>query len=133
VINQLRGLMAEFGIVAAKGPGHVGELAAVLADPAAARIPAPLADALAPMAELWRDLEQRIAALDRQIRDWGRGPANFRHLLTIPGFGPILASAMAAIVVDPGAFRSGCDFAAALGLVPRQASLALRADLRGRP
>jgi transposase len=40
---------------------------------------------------------------------------------------------MAAIVVDPGAFRSGCDFAAALGLVPRQASLAPRADLRGRP
>jgi transposase len=120
VINQLRGLMAEFGIVAAKGPGHVGELAAALADPTAAPIPAPLRDALVPMAELWRDLERRIAALDRQILDWGRSNATFGHLITIPGFGPLLASAMAAIVVHPGAWRSGRDFAASLGLVPRQ-------------
>jgi transposase len=120
VINQLRGLMAEFGIVAAKGPGHVGELAAALADPTAAPVPAPLRDALVPMAELWRDLERRIAALDRQILDWGRSNATFGHLITIPGFGPILASAMAAIVAHPDAWRSGRDFAASLGLVPRQ-------------
>ena len=120
VINQLRGLMAEFGIVAAKGPAHVGELAAVLADPTAAPIPAPLGEALVPMAALWRDLERRIAALDKQILDWGRTNATFGHLITIPGFGPILASAMAAIVVHPGACRSGRDFAASLGLVPRQ-------------
>ena len=114
VINQLRGLSAEFGIVVAKGPDHVGELAAVLVT-AAARIPAPLCDALVPMAALWRDLERRIAALEEQILDWGRGNATFRHLITISGFGPILASAMAAIVVDPGACRSGRDFAASLG------------------
>ena len=120
VSNQLRGLMAEFGSVAARGPGHIGELAAVLADPAARPIPAPLGQALASMAELWRDLERRIAALDRQILDWGRTSATFGHLITIPGFGPILASAIAAIVVDPGSLRSGRDFAASLGLVPRQ-------------
>jgi transposase len=120
VSNQLRGLLAEFGVVTAKGPGHVGELAALLADPPAAPVPAPLAEALAPMAALWRDLERRIAALNRQILDWGRSNATFGHLITIPGFGPILASAMAAIVVDPEAFRSGRDLAAALGLVPRQ-------------
>jgi transposase len=120
VINQLRGLMAEFGIVVAKGPSHVGELAALLADPAAAGIPAPLGAALAAMAELYRELERRIAALEKQILDWGRTNATFRHLITIPGFGPILASAMAAIVVHPGVCRSGRDFAASLGLVPRQ-------------
>lgn len=120
VINQLRGLMAEFGIVAAKGPGHVGELAAALADPAAAPIPAPLADALAPLGALLGELDRRIAALDRQILDWGRSQATFGHLLTIPGFGPLLASAMTALVVEPRSFRSGRDFAASLGLVPRQ-------------
>ena len=57
VSNQLRGLLAEFGVVTAKGPGHVGELAA-------------LAAALAPMAALWRDLERRNATIDRQILDW---------------------------------------------------------------
>lgn len=72
------------------------------------------------MAELWRDLERRIATIDQQILDWGRTNATFGHLITIPGVGPILASAMAAIGVDPGACRSGRDFAAALGLVPRQ-------------
>jgi transposase len=79
--------------VAAQGSGQVGELAAACANPAGARIPAPLAGARAPLAELWRDLERRIAARDRQILDC----ATFRHLLTLPGFGPVLASAMAAI------------------------------------
>lgn len=73
-----------------------------------------------PLAELWRDLERRIAAIDQQILDWGRTNATCRHLITIPGFGPILASAMAALVVAPGSCRSGRDFAAALGLVPRR-------------
>jgi transposase len=118
VINQLRGLMAEFGIVVAKGPSHVGELAAVLAEPA--RVPAPLRAALVAMAALLGRLERQIAALDQEILDWGRGDATCRHLRTIPGFGPILASAMAAIVVDPASFRSGRDLAASLGLVPRQ-------------
>jgi len=120
VINQRRGLMAAFGIVAAKGPGHVGALAAVLADPAAAPVPAPLGQALVPMAELWRDLERRIAALDRQILAWGRTNATLGHLLTSPGFGPLLASARAAIVGQPEACRRARDFAASLGLVPRQ-------------
>ena len=120
VMNQLRGLMAEFGMVAAKGPSHVAELVTILADPAAA-------DSGAAACRAWRDdqalgpLERRIAALDAQILEWGRGNARCRHLRTIPGFGPILSSALAAIVADPASFRSGRDFAASLGLVPRQA------------
>jgi transposase len=118
--NQLRGLMAEFGIVVGAGPQHVGKLAAILAEPADERIPALLRASLAAIAGSLRDLAQRIAVLDRQILDWGRANQTCRHLLTIPGYGPILASALAAITVDPGAFRSGRGFAASLGLVPRQ-------------
>ncbi len=119
-INSLRGLMAEFGIVAASGPQHVGTLMAVLADPEDRRIPAPLRDGLMQLAENLGALEQRIAAVEKQILDWGRASKTCRHLKTIPGFGPILSSAMAAIAVDPTKFRSGRDFSASLGLVPRQ-------------
>jgi transposase len=119
-INAMRGLMAEFGIAVAQGPHHVGELMAILADPDDTRIPAPLHAGLAAMAETLRQLERQIEAVDRQILDWGRSHAACRHLITIPGYGPILSSAMAAIVTNPAAFRSGRDFAASLGLVPRQ-------------
>jgi transposase len=61
-----------------------------------------------------------MAILDKQILVWGRGNQTCRHLIAIPGYGAILASAMAAIVVAPNAFTSGRHFAAALGLVPRQ-------------
>ena len=120
VMNSLRGLMAEFGIVAAAGPQHIGKLVAILADPDDHRIPAPLQDGLKSLVQTLDSLQQRIAAVDKQILDWGRGNETCRHLLTIPGFGPILSSAMAAMAVNPGSFRSGRDFSASLGLVPRQ-------------
>ena len=120
LMNQLRGLMAEFGIVVGEGPQHVAKLVAILDDPADGRIPAPLHEALVALGQGLRGLALRIAALDRQILDWGRDNASYGHLLTIPGYGSILASAMAAMAVDPTAFRSGRGFAASLGLVPRQ-------------
>lgn len=119
-MNSLRGLMAEFGIVVGAGPRHIGELEAILADGEDRRIPAPLHDGLVELARSLRDLERRLASVDKQILDWGRDDATCRHLITAPGYGPILSSAMAAMVVDPAAFRSGRDFAASLGLVPRQ-------------
>jgi transposase len=106
LINTLRGLMAEFGIVVAEGPRHVGELIAILADPADERIPAPLHDGLWAIAETLRGLEQRIERVEKQIVGWGRGNATCRHLITIPGYGPILSTAMAAMVVNPAAFAS---------------------------
>lgn len=122
LINTLRGLMAEFGIVVADGPQHVGELVAVLADPAETRIPAPLHDGLMAIVESLRGLEQRIERIEKQIVRWSGSNATCRHLITIPGYGPILSSAMAAMVVRPADFVSARHFAASLGLVPRQHS-----------
>jgi transposase len=122
LINGLRGLMAEFGIVVAEGPQHVGELVAVLADGSDRRVAAPLHAGLVTMASALADLERHLEAIDRQILAWGRRNQTYGHLITIPGFGPILSSAMAAMVVKPAIFASGRDFAASLGLAPRQES-----------
>lgn len=120
LMNHVRGLMAEFGIVVAEGPAHVAELVAILADPDDHRIPAPLRDGLVAAAELLRTIEQKLAAIDKQIVVAGRTNATCRHLITAPGFGPIVSSAMTAFVIKPAVFRSGGDFAASIGLVPRQ-------------
>ena len=118
--NQLRGLMAEFGVVAAKGRRGLGELLAILTDPEDQRIPALLRDGLKLIADTLREIDRKLEAIDRQLVAAGRENATYRHLITAPGYGPILSSAMAAMVVDPHAFKRGSDFAASLGLVPRQ-------------
>jgi transposase len=118
-MNQLRGLTAEFGIVVATGPQHIDELVAMLADPDDHRVPAPLHGALLSIVGVMGKVQQEIEAVDRRIVAWGRDNARCRHLITVPGYGPILSSAMAAIT-DPHAFKRAGDFAASLGLVPRQ-------------
>ena len=119
-MNSLRSLMAEFGIVVMEGPRHIAELVAALSSPDHKRIPQPLHEGLLKLTETLRGLESRLEAIDKQIVAWGRDNASCRHLITIPGYGPILSSAMAAMVVDPNAFKSARHFAASLGLVPRQ-------------
>jgi transposase len=116
--NQLRSLMAEFGIVAAKGQRGLGALIEILVDPEERHIPSPLREGLVAIVETLRGIDRKLEAIDRQLLQAGRENATYRDLITAPG--PIVASAMVAMVVDPGAFRRGEDFAAALGLVPCQ-------------
>jgi transposase len=118
--NQLRGLMAEFGVVAAPGRRGLNELLAVLCDDADPRIPRSLREALLADAEVLRGLERKIEGIERQMVEAGRENATYRHLMTADGYGPILSSAMVAMAIDPHAFKRACDFAASLGLVPRQ-------------
>ncbi len=106
LINQMRGLMAEFGIVAAKGVPHVDELLAVLADPDDGRIPDGLRDALRATAELLATIDRKLERIDRQLVAMGRDDPNYRRLIKVPGYGVVLSSAMSAMVVDPAAFRS---------------------------
>ena len=70
--------------------------------------------------ESLRGLEHRIAVSEKQIVSCGRSSQTCRHLITIPGYGPILSTATAAMVINPAAFTSGRHFSASLGLVPRQ-------------
>jgi len=120
IMNSLRGLMAEFGIVVPQGPQHIGKLLAILADLEDSSVPAVARTALNAMSEMLSNLEKQISVLDKDIKARARADMIARRLDTIPGFGPILSSAVAAIVTDPRHFDSGRDFAASLGLVPRQ-------------
>jgi transposase len=119
-MNALRGLMAEFGIVVPEGAHHIGKLLLILADPEDTTVPAVARAALNTMSAVLSALNQQIAVLDNAIKATVRDDPTARRLDTIPGFGPILSSAIAAIVTDPRHFNSGRDFAASLGLVPRQ-------------
>jgi transposase len=118
LINSLRGHLGEFGIVAPQGPAGVQ---AALKDlrgedqdlPDLARA------ALGGLAEQLEHLGAEISRLVRLILNWHRRDETSRRLATIPGIGPITASAMAASASDPGLFRSGRQFAAWLGLTPR--------------
>src|SRR5207244_4735641 len=67
-------------------------------------------------------IEAAIAALEKQLMAWHKANAVSQRLASIPGIGPIIATAIATTVADPGVFRSGREFAAWLGLVPRQNS-----------
>ena len=122
LVNAIRAHMAEFGIVAPVGIPRVKELLAVIADADDARLP-PIARAcLEGLARQFMSLHEEIAIAERRILAWHRSNETSRRLETIPGIGPITASALAASITDPALFKSGCELAAWIGLVPRQNS-----------
>jgi transposase len=129
--NALRGHLAEFGLITAQGLHKLAELIAIVRDERDARVPNMARQVLRVMAEQLGDLETRIAAIEAQIMAWHKSNPVSRRLATIPGIGPIIATAIAATVADPSVFRSGREFAAWLGLVPRQNSTGGKARLGG--
>jgi transposase len=119
-INALRGHLAEFGIIAAQGPGGVRELIELLHTAAEEALPATARQALFELVEGIGKLKTQIQRLEKAILAANRESETARRLDTVPGIGPIGASAFAALVPDPGQFRAGRHFAAWLGITPRQ-------------
>jgi transposase len=128
LVNGLRGHMAEFGIIAPQGIQRVPELVAAI-DDETTDIPQIAREALAPMVMQIKHLTASIKQMEKRIVAWCRSNAAARRLATIPGVGPITASALAATITDPTLFRSGRHLAAWLGLVPRQHSTGGKAKL----
>ena len=122
ILNAIRGHFAEFGIIAAQGPRKVAELVGGLADEGDLGLPETARSALQALAAQLNGLEQEVRKIERQLLAWHRQNAASQRLETIPGVGLITATALAASVPDPTAFKSGRQFAAYLGLVPRQNS-----------
>ena len=122
VINAIRAHLAEFGIVAPVGRNGVEELLGVVADASDKRLPEIARACLAALGAQLRMLKAQILEFDRMINAWHRSNETSKRLDEIPGVGPALATALVASVADPRAFRSGRDFSAWIGLVPKQHS-----------
>jgi len=121
LINSLRGHLAEFGIVAAKGPASLALLEKVLVDPAA-----DLPDRVREIGAFYLQQIDRLTAvieqLAKDLESATKTDEELRRLCTVPGIGPVTAGAIAAFAPDLQTFDSGRNFAAWLGLVPRQRS-----------
>ena len=122
VINAIRAHLAEFGIVAPLGRLGVEALLGVVADPKDQRVPEVARACLAALGAQLRVLKKQILEFDRMINAWHRSNETSKRLDEIPGVGPALATALVASVANPRAFRSGRDFSAWIGLVPKQHS-----------
>jgi len=122
VINAIRGHLAEFGIVAPVGRHGVEELLNVVADPSDRRVPEMARACLLAFGAQLRRIKEQILEFDRLIRAWHRSNETSMRLDEAPGVGPVLATAVVATVADPKAFRSGRNFSAWIGLVPKQHS-----------
>jgi transposase len=122
LINALRGHLGEFGIIAPAGRRHVADLINLVQDASDADVPALAREALRSLIGGLQVVDERIKVIEAVIVREHKANAVSRRLATIPGIGPVTASAIAATIADPSAFKSGRELAGWIGPVPRQHS-----------
>src|SRR5216684_2859135 len=128
LINALRGHLGEYGIVAPQGPSHVDRLIAEIDDTNSV-VPGSARSCLQLLVDTLRALRDRIDHLDAEIATRAKQDEGARRLMGIPGIGPMIATALQALAPPAKTFRSGRDFAAWVGLTPRQKSTGGKARL----
>lgn len=129
LINAIRGHAAEFGLVAPKGPRHVATLLAEVA--ADETLPVLAKELFAVLGEECAELSERIREVEAELQAWRRQDERAQRLTALPGVGPIGAVLLSCKVPNPRLFRSGRQFAAWLGLTPRDHSTAGKTRLGG--
>lgn len=122
IINAIRAHMAEFGVVAPVGVPQIRKLLTVIADTEDGRLPDIARRCLDGLAQQFFSLQNEISTLEGRIHAWHRSNEASLRLETIPGIGPITASALVASIADPEVFKNGRELAAWIGLVPKQNS-----------
>lgn len=120
--NEIRGFLAEFGVIVAKSLGPLRRALPELLEDAENGLPGDFRVLLLGLSEELRALDERIAVFDARIAQAAREDDRIKRLLEIEGIGPITASALVAAVGDATQFNSGRDMAACFGLTPRQHS-----------
>ncbi len=130
-INGLRGLLAEYGEVMPRGKGGIKAGIAEALQRLADRLPAMVIDTLRDQWGRVGQLDAQIGEMERRLRAWQQADRDCQRLARIPGVGLLIATAAVAMMGDPRAFRSGREFAAWLGLVPRQTGTGGRVRLLG--
>lgn len=132
LINQLRGILLERGIVAPQGRRKFEQrLIEILDGEEGNSLNGRIRSLIEDMRAQWRELDQKIGAFDAEFVAFAKQNDEARRLTTIPGVGPIIASALVAAVGNADAFEHGRDLAAWLGLVPRQSTTGGRPRLLG--
>jgi transposase len=131
LMNEMRGLLAECGVVAPQGPNALRQLVASVLTEADERISGLLREILSEMNERLRLFEDRLKGYDRRIAGLAQQDERATRLIAVPGVGPLTATALVAATGNARQFRSGRELSAWLGLVPRQHSSGERVMLLG--
>ena len=129
--NQIRGLLAEYGIAIAQGIRHLPKRVPEILEEGQHELPGSFRLLIQRLLEHLKELDRQVSELEAQIQLWHRENATSRKLASIPGIGPITASAMVASIGDAKNFQNGRQLAAWLGLVPKQHSTGGKATLLG--
>ena len=117
--NQIRGLLAEFGIVIPKGIGHIAKGLPEILEEGENALPGMMRELIARLGENLKEMDKEVGELERQIKLWHRDNEQSRKLEEIAGIGPITASAFVASVGDAKSFKNARQVPAWLGMVPR--------------
>jgi transposase len=117
--NQIRGLLAEFGIVIAKGIGHIGMRLPEILEDGENGLPGMMRELLQRLGDNLKDMDRQVGETERQIKLWHRDNEQSCKLEAIAGIGPITASAMVATLGDAKSFKTARQVPAWLGMVPR--------------
>jgi transposase len=120
--NQIRGLLAEYGIVIPQGIAHIAKRLPDILEDGENELPGVFRELLQRLGDHLKELDRQVGELEVQIQRWHRENEASKKLAQIPGIGPITASALVASIGDAKSFENGRQLAAWLGLVPRQHS-----------
>jgi len=129
--NQIRGLLAEYGIIIPQGICHITQRLPGILEDGESDLPGMFRQLLQRLGEHLKELDRQVGELELQIQLWHREHDASRKLAQIPGIGPITASALVASIGDAKSFKNGRQLAAWLGLVPRQHSSGGKSTLLG--
>src|SRR5512140_2531514 len=131
LINQVRGFLLERGVTFAKGPAHLRKHMPAILEDAEQNLTPRMRDLLAQIWQEWKRLQADIAAIDEEMERISSSDTACQRLREIPGVGPLVATAIVAAIGNGAAFGNGREFAAWLGLVPKQYSTGGRTRLLG--
>lgn len=129
--NQIRGLLMEFGLVIPQGIKHIYTRVPELIEDASEELPGRFRLLIQRLLDHLKELDRQVCELEREIEQWHRSSEVSKRLETIPGIGPLTASALVASAGDPSNFKNARQFAAWIGLVPHQNSSGGKTQLLG--
>jgi transposase len=129
--NQIRGLLAEYGITIPQGIGHIGKCVPEILEDGGNDLPGNFRLLIQRLLDHLKELDRQVGELEVQIQLWHKDNSASKKLGKIPGIGPMTASAVAASIGDARNFKNGRQLAAWLGIVPRQHSTGGKSTLLG--